>query len=406
VRTTRSQWAWALYAWANHAFATTVLTVLFPIFLDSYWARGVPGTTTTLYLGLTNAGATFIVALISPWLGALADRRGEKKRWLARFTALGVAATFALSLIGPGGWVWALTALLLASVGFLAGSSFQDALLVHVAEPRESDRVSAFGYALGYIGGGLMLLLAVLMVLHPTWFALGGAAAATRLAFALAALWWAVFGLPLFRDVPEAAPVSEASGWRELYATLRRVLQQPAVLNFLLAYWLYIDAIGTLQQMSVDFGVKLGFSRDTLIKALLLVQFVSFPAALLYGWLGQKLGTRRAIQFGLAVFIGVTVRAYTLHTEAQFYQLAMLVALVQGGVQALSRSYFSRLIPRERSGEYFGFYNLIGKFGAVLGPAVVGIVAATTDNSRLSILVLATFFVGGMVLLARVREVK
>ncbi len=399
----RSQWAWALYGWANHAYATSVLVGLFPIFLSSYWAKGLPGPTTTLYFGLTNSCASLIVMLISPWLGALADRRGQKKLWLGWFTAIGVVATFALSLIGPGGWPWALSALLISSVGFFAGSSFQDALIVQVADARESDRISAFGFALGYLGGGVMLLLAVLMVLHPHWFGISGTAMATRIVFALAALWWAVFALPLFRHVPEAPSVREATGWHELRETLKSVLRNRTVLNFLLAYWLYIDAIGTLQQMAVDFGVKLGFAQSTLIQALLMVQFLSFPAAWGFGRLAGRIGAKRAINLGLCVFVLVTFWAYTMRTETQFYEMAAAVALVQGGVQALSRSYFSRLIPRERAGEYFGFYNMLGKFGAVLGPAVVGIVAATTGSPRLSILVLAIFFVGGILLLARVR---
>jgi UMF1 family MFS transporter len=404
VHRRRSQWAWGLYGWANHAYATAVLVGLFPIFLSSYWAKDLPGPTITLYFGLTNSCASFIVMLISPWLGALADRRGRKKFWLGCFTAIGVVATFALSLTGPGGWLWALAALLISSVGFFAGSSFQDALLLQVAESQESDRISAFGFALGYLGGGVMLLLAVLMVLHPQWFGIADAAIATRLVFALAALWWALFALPLFRYVPEAPPVPEATGWRELRETLKRVLRNRTVFSFLLAYWLYIDAIGTLQQMAVDFGVKLGFAQSTLIQALLMVQFLSFPAAWCFGRLAGHIGTKRSIDLGLCVFVFVTFWAYTMRTEAQFYEMAALVALVQGGVQALSRSYFSRLIPRERAGEYFGFYNMLGKFGAVLGPAVVGIVAATTGSPRLSILVLAIFFVGGILLLTRVRE--
>ncbi len=401
-----AQWAWGLSAWANHAFITTVAVGLFPIFFDKYWAPGLPGTTSTFYLGLTNSSANFAVMLIAPWLGALADRRGQKKFWFGLFTVLGVLATARLALVGGGHWQLALLMYGLGSLGFWAGSSFQDALITQVAEPRESNRVSAFGFALGYLGGGLLFLLNVLLVVHPAWFGLRDAPAAMRAAFLAVSVWWLLFSLPLFRYVPEAAPVAERTSWHELVETVRRVLSDRPVLTFLLGYWLYIDGISTVQLMAVDFGTKLGFPSNALITALLLVQFISFPCALLFGRLGDRIGTRRAIYLGLGVFVALTAYAYFMRSVAQFYVLASIVGTVQGGVQALSRSYFMRLIPRERSGEYFGFYNMLAKFAAVLGPAAMGVVAVTTGNQRLSILVLILFFVVGGWLLSRVRAVE
>ncbi|HEY1726601.1 MAG TPA: MFS transporter [Steroidobacteraceae bacterium] len=399
-----AQWAWALTAWANHAFMTTVLVGFFPIFFDKYWAAALPGTTSTFYLGLTNSSASFIVMLLAPWLGALADRRGEKKRWFGLWTALGALATAGLALIGAGHWGWALAVFGLASIGCYAGSSFQDALIVQVAEPAETNRVSALGFALGYLGGGLLFVFNVLMVQKPHWFHIDSAGSAIRIAFVDVALWWLLFSLPLFRYVSEAAPTAASTGWRDLWVTVRSVLRNRPVLNFLLAYWLYIDAIGTLQQMAVDFGIKLGFSSNALIQALLIVQFISFPCALLFGRLGDRIGARRAIYLGLAVFVGLTCFAYFMRSEREFYGLAAVVGTVQGGVQALSRSYFARLIPRDRAGEYFGFYNMLAKFAAVLGPLAMGVVAIATGNQRLSILVLELFFIGGALLLSRVRD--
>jgi UMF1 family MFS transporter len=401
-----AQWAWGLTAWANHAFITTVAVALFPIFFDKYWASGLSGTTSTFYLGLTNSAANFAVMLVAPWLGALADRRGQKKLWFAAFTVLGVIATARLALVGRGQWELALLAYGLGSLGFWAGSSFQDALITQVAEPRESNRVSAFGFALGYLGGGLLFLFNSQLVKHPAVFGLRDAPAAMRVAFLAVAGWWLLFSLPLFRYVREAPPVSERTSWRELVETVRRVLGDRPVRNFLLGYWLYIDGISTVQLMAVDFGTKLGFPPETLLTALLLVQFISIPFALLFGYLGDHFGTRRSIYLGLAVFVALTAYAYFMHSAVQFYVLAAVVGTVQGGVQALSRSYFMRLIPRERSGEYFGFYNMLAKFAAVLGPAAMGIVALTTGNQRLSILVLILFFVVGAWLLSRVRDVE
>lgn len=401
----RAQWAWALNDWANSAFATTVLVGFFPIFFKQYWARDLAPTDATLYLGFGNSVAAFLVMLLSPWLGALADRLAAKKRFLAMFTGIGVAGTLALAFVGPGQWPLAIAVFTLASVGFFGGLTFNDALLVNVAHRDEADRVSAFGYGLGYLGGGLLFLINVAMVLKPEVFGLADKVAATRAAFISVALWWLLFSLPLFLRVREArVPDDSPVGWRELLATVRQIAQHRPVWMFLLAYFLYIDAVNTLAQMAVDFGLNLGFASDSLIKALLLVQFVSFPAAIAFGHLAGRIGTKASIHLALAVYIAVSGWGYFMQTEAQFYQMAAAIGLVQGGVQSLSRSYFARLIPAAQAGQFFGFYNMLGKFAAVLGPLVVGVVAASTGNPRLSILALIAFFVIGMALLSRVRE--
>jgi UMF1 family MFS transporter len=398
-----AQWSWSLSACANHGFITTIAVGFFPIFFDKYVASSLSGTQQTFYLGLANSTATFIVMLLAPWLGALADRRGHKKRWLGIWTVVGSIGSALLATVMQDQWIWALIAYAIGTVAFWAGYSFQDALIVQVADASEVNRVSAQGFAFGYIGGGLLFLLNVLMALHPAWFHLANGTQATRVAFLDVAVWWLLFTLPLFRNVPEGRPTGEASGFAELWATIRRIMGERAVRNFLIAYWLYIDALNTVQLMAVDFGSKLGFPSDSLIVALLLVQFIAFPFALLFGWLGDRFGTKRSIYLGLAVFVGVTFYAYFMQTVQQFYILAAIFGSVQGGVQALSRSYFTRLIPRERAGEYFGFYNMLGKFAAVLGPLAMGLVAIVTGNQRLSILVLEFFFIGGGVLLARTR---
>ncbi|MBI2383873.1 MAG: MFS transporter [Gammaproteobacteria bacterium] len=397
MRSPRSpQLAWALYDWGNSAFATTVMAGFFPIFFSKYWADGVAPQTQTLYLGIGASVSSLVVMLLAPWLGAVADQRGWKKRFLFACTLLGVLSTAALYLVGKGQWPAAIALFTLGSAAFFAAVSFYDSLLVNVARPEEMDRVSALGYGLGYVA----------MALKPAAFGLADAALATRVSFPMVALWWLAFALPLFVRVPEAPARGAAMpGWKELLHTVRTLRALPQVWMFLLAYWLYIDGVDTIIRMSVDFGLKLGFASDSLIVALLLVQFIGFPAAIAFGWLGGRIGTRRAIFLALSVYVAVTFWAYFLETERQFYLMAVAIGLVQGGIQSLSRSYYARLIPAGKAGEFFGFYNMLGKFAAVLGPSVVGVTAAASGSARLSILSLVAFFVAGGLLLSRVREI-
>lgn len=400
----KAQWSWALTAWANHGFATTVLVAFFPIFLDRYWAAGMEGAKSTAFLALANGVASFIVMLLTPTLGMVADRHAAKKRLLLLFSAIGILATTALAFIGEGQWLAATVVFALASIGFYASYSFIDALITDVSDAANADRVSAFGYAIGYLGGGIIFLVDVLLVLFPETFGLPDQVAATKVAFISVAVWWAVFTLPLIWHVHEAPPSKAPGGWAELKATALKLMKDRSLRYFLIGYWLYIDALGTLQQMAVDYGAKLGFPTDSLIKALLLVQFVSFPAALFFGWLAGRTGTRRAIYVGLAALVFVSIWSYFMHTVEQFYAMAAVVGLVQGGVQSLSRSFFARLIPPGKSGEYFGFYNFLGKFAAVLGPFIVATVLLVTGDQRLSIFPLAASFILGAWFLSRVKE--
>ena len=402
----RKQWSWAFYDWANSAFATTVLVAMFPVLFKDYYAAGMAPTTSTFYLSVFgNSLSALVVVLLAPTLGVIADRRGLKKPLLAVFTAIGAGSTIGLCFVGKGQYELAIGLFALACIGFFGGLGFYDSLLVHIAAPQERDRVSAYGYGLGYLGGGILLSVNVLMALKPAMFGLADATVATKLAFFTVAAWWILFSLPLFKYVSEPPPVAgEALGWRELIRMLKRVVEIKPVMMFLLGYWLYIDAVGTVAQLAVDFGKNLGFATSALIKAILIVQFVSFPAAIAFGWIGERFGTRRGIYLGLAVYVFVTCWAWFMKTESDFYLMAAVVGLVQGGVQSLSRSYFARLIPPDAAGEFFGFYNMLGKFAAVLGPLVVGVTAAVTGNPRLALFMLVFFFIAGAVLLSRVRE--
>jgi UMF1 family MFS transporter len=407
----RPVFAWALYDWANSAFATTVMAGFFPTFFKQYWSLGADPTESTFRLGLANGLAGFVIAVLAPVLGAIADRSARRKRFLFSWTMLGVLATGALFFVARGEWAWAASLYVLAAMGFGAAAVFYDSLLLDVATPQEFDRVSALGYSLGYLGGGLLFAINVLMVLKPSWFGLANAAAAVQFSFVTVAVWWFVFTLPLLRHVPEPTtaptlplPSAVRVGLAELADTLRHLRRYRSILVFLLAYWLYIDGVNTIIKMAVDYGLSLGLPSSALLAALLLTQFVAFPAALAFGYLGDRIGAKRGILLGLGVYTALTIYAYFLDTTAEFYAMAIVVGLVQGGVQSLSRSMFGKMVPPGKSAEFFGFYNMMGKFATVLGPVMVGVVAQYSGSARASILSLVLLFVLGGLLLLRVRE--
>lgn len=394
--------SWAFYDWANSAFATTVMAGFFPLFFAQYWAGDLAPGERTFWLGVASSVSSIVVMILAPLLGGLADRRGYKKRFLFVTTLLGACSTAAMYWVAKGDWSTALLLFTLASIGFFAGTSFYDSLIVNVSSEKDMDRTSALGYGLGYLGGGLLFALNVFMFQKPQSFGLDNGAEAILLSFLMVGIWWVLFSLPLFRNVQERPQPNAGDDWRQLKATFRQILTMKPVLYFLGAYWLYIDAVDTIIRMAVDYGVKLGFDPGSLIKALLLVQFLGFPAAVAYGWLADRFGTKTMLYVAIGIYIGVTCWAYTLQTEAQFYWMAAAIATVQGGIQSLSRSYYAKLIPPDQAGQFFGFYNMLGKFAAVLGPIVVGQTALLVDNQRLPILTLLPFFVAGAWLLSKV----
>lgn len=407
--TKRTIYAWALYDWANSAFATTVMAGFFPLFFKQYWNSGVLETVSTFRLGIANSIASLIVVLLAPLLGALADHLDRRKGFLLLFTSLGVVMSGALYWVAAGAWELAALCYVLAVLGFSGGNLFYDSLLTFVARPHQLDRVSALGYALGYLGGGVLFALNVTMVLHPEWFGLPDSSTAVRISFLSVSLWWALFSIPLFLKVHESKlrrtnTISQALGLsvNQLRQTLRQIRQLPNTFLFLLAYWLYIDGVDTIVRMAVDYGLSLNFPSNSLITALLITQFIGFPAAIAFGRLGDRIGPRAGILLALAVYILVTTWSAFMTQVWEFYLLAAVIGLVQGGVQSLSRSLYARLIPAGRSAEFFGFYNMLGKFAAVLGPALVGWVAVMSDSSRIGILSVLILFLLGAILLLRV----
>jgi len=406
---TRRIYAWALYDWANSAFATTVIAGFFPLFFKQYWSVGVDATISSFRLGVANSVGSLLVLLLAPVLGAIADQGALKKMMLIAFAALGIGATGALTGVAQGDWPWAVTLYVAAGLGFAGANVFYDALLLDVADRKDFDRVSALGFALGYLGGGLMFAGCVALTQWPHAFGLAGEEQAVRYSFLLVAIWWAVFSIPLLRHVHEQATPARrgvraaiGAGLSQLAATARHVRRLRVLVLFLAAYWLYIDGVDTIVRMAVDYGLALGFSGSDLILALLIVQFVGFPAALAFGSIGARLGPKTGILTGIAVYMFITVWGYFMRATWEFYAIAILIGLVQGGVQSLSRSFYARLVPAGAGAEFFGFYNLLGKFAAVVGPVLMGWVALVTGDSRVSILSLLVLFIAGAGLLLMV----
>lgn len=402
---TKQVLAWAAYDWANSAFATTVMVVFFPVFFKQYWAADLSETDSTGWLGIANALSSFVLAVFAPWLGMLGDRGGARLKFLFAFTLLGVAATVGLYFIGKGEALMAAVMFGLASMGFWGAIIFYDSLLIDVAPPGRLDSVSGLGYAVGYLGGGLLLVLNVWMTLDPPLFGLADAAEAVRASFLTVAVWWAVFAVPIFVTVRERKSAQPQPGstlrdsFVELAKTAREILRHRPVVLFLFAYWLYIDGVNTIQKMAVAFGQDIGIDTSSLIQAILLVQFIGFPAALIFGWIGQRISAVTGLFVCISAYVLVTLYATVLDTKQEFFLMAAVTGGVQGGIQALSRSYYGRLIPAERAGTFYGFYNMMGKFAAVLGPALMGVTSLLTSNPRAAILSIVVLFIAGGALL-------
>jgi UMF1 family MFS transporter len=403
--------SWALYDWANSVFYTTILAGFFPVFFKQYWNVGVPATISTERLGVCAAISGFVLAVMSPTLGVVADKKRMKKKLLFYTMVIGVICTVGLFFVPQGEW---LTAAVLYGCGlFMVSASgvFYDSLLVSVCREDQYEFVSSLGYSLGYLGGGVLFTLNVFMTLKPEFFGIPDAATAVKLSFLTVAVWWFLFTLPLMKNVPE--PESETSTKKitqltvetvkELIHIFKEIFQNKNLFFFIVGYWFYIDGVFTVMSMAVDFGLSLGLEAPDLLKALLITQFVGFPSAFAFGMLARRFSSRIMILIGLAIYVICIVGASQISEAWHFYALATVIGLSQGGVQALSRALFAHLIPPEKSGEYFGFYNMLGRFASVLGPLLVAMFAAFTGDSRKSILSLLILILTGAYFLWKVQ---
>jgi len=414
--------AWAMYDWANSAMVTTIITAVFPIYYEKVACAGMKPEHATWWFSVSTTVGMVLIASVSPLLGTIADFNGRKKRMLACFLGLGLTSVAAMFLIHHGDWILASILFILANIGANGSFVFYDALLPHIARDDEVDRVSTAGYALGYVGGGLMLALNLAWIQKPEWFGLPSgpnlsqsqATLPARLAFLSVAIWWLVFSIPLFRRVPEPKPLGGFDpeqpprplpirlAMRRLAETGRSMRHYRAAFLMLVAFLIYNDGIGTIYRMASIYGTEIGIDSGVIIASIMLVQFVGIPCAFLFGLLASRIGAQRSIALGLVVYTGICIFGYFMSTATHFIVLAILVGIVQGGTQALSRSLFASLIPRDKSGEFFGFFGVAEKFAGIFGPATFAVINAATGQSRGAILAVIAFFVVGGLLLSRV----
>ena len=403
--------AWAMYDWANSAFWSTVVTAVFPPFFSSYAAYGLEPVAATARFAWATTIAAVIIAVLGPVLGVVADFHAMKKRLLAIFMILGVTATLAMAAIGQGSWTFALVVFMLGNIGVATSQVFYDSLLPHIARPGEIDRVSTAGFAIGFFGGGIVLLANLAWILSPSTFGLPDTVAAIKLSFVSVAVWWFCFSLPLLRRVPEPPAVREAGhgggnaavfAFRQAWTTFQELRRYRQAFLMLVAFLLYNDGIQTMIRMASIYGAEVGLDQNAQIAAFVVVQFVGVPCSFAFGALADRIGAKTALFGALVVYTGISVLGYFMTTEWHFFVLAFLVGMVQGGSQALSRSLFARMIPKHKSSEYFGFFSVFEKFAGVAGPALFAASVTFFGSSRAAVLSVIVFFVAGALVLTRV----
>ncbi|MFC4766247.1 MFS transporter [Effusibacillus consociatus] len=404
---------WVMYDWANSAFVTTMIAAVMPIFYSDVAGKTLDKTTATSYWSFTQSIAMFLVAVMAPFLGAIADMSGAKIRFLRFFAYLGMLASILMVFVGEGDYILASVLMIVGMVGFTGGNVFYDAILPDLVPQEKRDFISAKGYAFGYLGGGILLALNLAMIMQPQWFFLPDGKTATYVTFASVGIWWFVFSTPLFRNV-KARPVTTGltasdytkTGFRRIRNTIKEALKYPELMKFLIAFWFFNDAINTIIVMAAIYGREIGIETTDLIAALLITQFVGIPFTLLFGKIAERLGSKSSLYISLLIYVTITVLGFFMQNSLHFYLLAVMVGLVQGGSQAVARSIYSSLVPPSRTAEFFGFLSLSSKFASVLGPLVFGLVGIFTESSRWSILSLILFFAIGIAMLTQVDLVK
>ncbi|MEI4768304.1 MFS transporter [Psychrobacillus sp. FJAT-51614] len=408
---TKQENSWALYDWGSSAYSIIITTAVFPIFYkSSATAAGIDGADSTAYLGYTIAIFTFILAMLGPILGSIADYRGMKKKFFTFFFALGVAFTALLAFVPYDNWLLLLICYTLAALGATGANVFYDGFIVDVTTDKRMHTVSARGYSLGYIGSTIPFLISIVIILLAGKEIIPlSSINASRIGFLITATWWIAFSIPLFKNVHQIHFIERdgnpvVQSFKRLGNTFKEIRQYRALFLFLLAYFFYIDGVGTIISMSTAYGTDLGLDTTGLLLVLFATQVVAAPFAILFGKLAGKFSEKRMLYVGIIIYIIVCIYAVFLETIVDFWILAMLVATSQGGIQALSRSYFGKLVPKKNSNEFFGFYNIFGKFASIMGPLLVAFTAQFTGKSNYGVFSLVILFIIGLIILSRVPE--
>ena len=405
--------SWAFYDWANSAFATTVIAGFFPIFFKSFWANSLSDTESTALLGLANSLSGFFILIFAPFLGALADITFRKKYMLVFFMLIGAGSTASFFFIYEGYWMIAVIAYILASIGFSGGNIFYDSLIIDVSNDQSRNQVSAFGYAMGYLGGGILFVVNVLMYLQPNIFGLASEIDAVLFSFLSVAIWWSIFTLPLIKFVKERKGETTSlsltstvkNSFFRVINTFKEIRRYKNLFYFLVAYWLYMDGIDTVVRMALAFGSDIGLASSELIVALIITQFIGFPSTIFFGLLAERFGLKILLYIGIGIYILICFGGLVISTIFGFYLLAGVIGLVQGGVQSVSRAVFSKMVPDGKDSEFFGFYNLVGKSAVIFGPMMMGLVSYLFSDPRAGIISLLILFIPGLLVL-RMVEIK
>jgi UMF1 family MFS transporter len=387
-------YSWVLYDWANSAYATIVLAGFFPIIFAEYFATSVLPSERTLYLGISNSVASLILIFIAPIFGLLSDKFSNKKLFLLIFASLSISSTLILSLIAKDSYVLASIFFSISLLGFMMSNVFYDSMLLNF-ESHEYDKISSTGYAVGYLGGGIAFVF-TLVFLYSNSDSSIEIISSNKIAFVFAALWWLLFMIPLIIYWIEK-PIHQIQT-TNIIDTFKEIKLNKPILFFLISYWIYIDGVDTIIRMAINYGLILGFTNYDLLVALLVTQFVAFPGTLIINKISELSSVTTTISGCLIMYLIITLLSYSLDSIYEFYLIACLIGFVQGGIQALSRSYFAHLIPNNKHSEYFGIYNMLGKFAALIGPLLVGFVTYASNNARLGILSISIFFIIGLIM--------
>jgi len=400
--------AWILYDGGNSAFATTVIAAFFPIFFNDFWASGLEAEVKTAYLGWGLTISNLVLLFTSPFIGALTDVSRTTKILFTGFGVISIISVAVLYFVPAGSWLQALIFFGIANYCFAAGNTLYDKMLVQVSDATNIARISSYGFAFGYLGGGLLFLINAAMTIKPEFFGLTSVADAVRWSFLSVSVWWTIFLIPILLKIKDRGVSLPGSYFKLTYSkvfnTLRTVSSKKNIFIFLVAFFLYIDGVHTIMAMAADFALNLGLPSSDVIVALILVQFVAFPTTLLWSKFAYKFGDKNTLLFTILLYLIVIAYSAFLSDTIEFYILACMVGAIQGGIQSISRSYYATLIPQNASGEYFGFYNMFGRAGAFMGPALVAIFVTFFQDTRYGLIPIAALFIIGALILMNVKS--